>query len=132
VCTPLLKFAVNRLDAVNDRLYKPFVEFRADSDPMDMDAFTSLKLTSCDANFHIALQLISMMMGIIPSIILLVQEYMWRSGTIPLLAFTLFGCIIALGAMFISMCLVIYFYPEAEDAANALFTLCDSQRKRRT
>ncbi|CAL8128293.1 unnamed protein product [Orchesella dallaii] len=122
-CTPLLKYAIQRLDWLNAHWYNSIYEFRTTSN-------SCLQLATWNTLRCKVFPLTAILTALIPMLSLVLEEYFYRTGKVTLVRMACYLVGSALGTALLSMFLILFIYPEAAPAFNSLYSLCDSQRTR--
>ncbi|CAL8128309.1 unnamed protein product [Orchesella dallaii] len=120
--TPLLKFSIERFNWLNNHWYNSFYEFRITSNSCLQLA--TWKTVSCKV-----FPLTAILTALIPMLSLVLEEYFYRTGKVTLVRMACYLMGSAIGIAFLLMILILFIYPDAAPAMNALYILCDSQCK---
>ncbi|CAL8128297.1 unnamed protein product [Orchesella dallaii] len=122
-CTPLLKFAIQKLDWLNAHWYNSFYEFRITTN-------SCLQLATWNTLRCKVFPLTAILTALIPMLSLVLEEYVYRTGNVTLVRMACYLVGSALATALLSMFLVLFIYPEAAPAINSLYSLGVSQRTR--
>ncbi|CAL8128319.1 unnamed protein product [Orchesella dallaii] len=120
--TPLLKFSIERFNWLNNHWYNSFYEFRTTSN-------SCLQLATWNTLSCKVFPLIAILTALIPMLSLVLEEYFCRTGKVTLVRMACYLMGSAIGTAFLLMILILFTYPDAAPAMNALYFLGDSQCK---